>query len=98
ARDGSAVEQQADGLPPLRVGAAGELVALAGDLGGDRGDGVVDEGRDRAAGDIEQLAQLLRVGAEREADLYPEPERDSLTGAVGVKRGLVEPAANQVAG
>ena len=56
ARDGSAVEQQADGLPPFRVGAASKLVALAGDLGGDRGDGVVDESRDRAAGDIEQLA------------------------------------------
>ncbi len=97
-RDRRAVQQQADHLPALGVGALGQCLALARHLLGDGGDRVVDERRDRAAGDVEQLAQLLGVGGEGAGDLRPEAQRDALPDPVRVQRRLVQPAPDQVAG
>lgn len=79
-RNRDAVEEQADRLQPLRVAARGETLTLTRDLLGDRGDGAVDERRDRAGRDVKQLTQFGRIGSEAETDLRPPQQRHRLPG------------------
>ena len=97
-RDRRALEDQRDDLEALGVGAAGELVALALDLLGDAGERLVDEGEDRARGDVEQLAQLAGSDGQLEGQRHPAPPGDVLADAVAVQRVGVEAAPHEVAG